>query len=555
MEPNLLQVRFKHKFYYNYRDSKSNIISEFLGDVYSFNDSSNFRVECDLIADAEKTKLSAGDNLKKFPYFIFALHRDCTSNMINFVDSLKEKSKCVLIKINNKDGTEGLFVPMEDTDRLKIPSNCGNNGGFRCYILKQQAVLKQQDGSAIGTKRGRDQEVSENHYNELRRVRDERHQSQIFHLRNLNNWCKVALIDEGLSMLIPQRHTTRNDVKLLDLGCGKGGDLAKWLKCSRGVRDYIGVDIAQNSLNDFVERVRGCSASDQEKVSKLICADMGSDSLLSSELDTFVLRSSQRGVSGANPSQKWEKKVPLSMDDFNSFDIISCQFALHYMFETYERADHFFGEVNKLLRPGGIFLASTMDCRVVAHLAARSLCGPVALSAPTTTSASAGPKHIEIRNELSRLLVRMQFDEANWSRLLLGSASTSDAMGALHLEDDGDDIYRDAYGIRYTFTLLDKAGDVNANAVGGDLSDSGNVDDENSLSAVNAPEWLVPLGEPLQRLVEKHGLRIDKCANFHEFVADIMGKEKDGKLSRLMDKMEVFNYKGTVTQAEWQVAR
>jgi mRNA (guanine-N7-)-methyltransferase len=61
-------------------------------------------------------------------------------------------------------------------------------------------------------------------------VQEDRHNSQIFHLRNLNNWIKSAVIEYAcrhLSMLV-------NGVNVLDLGCGKGGDIGKWLKCGFG---------------------------------------------------------------------------------------------------------------------------------------------------------------------------------------------------------------------------------------------------------------------------------------------------------------------------------
>jgi mRNA (guanine-N7-)-methyltransferase len=51
----------------------------------------------------------------------------------------------------------------------------------------------------------------------------QRGRSPILHLRSFNNWVKSVLIREFLSA--PK-------LKVLDLACGKGGDLLKWDKAS-----------------------------------------------------------------------------------------------------------------------------------------------------------------------------------------------------------------------------------------------------------------------------------------------------------------------------------
>lgn len=114
-------------------------------------------------------------------------------------------------------------------------------------------------------------------------IQSSRHLSQIFHLRKLNNWIKSVLIAEasticerGWNNWATQRtrildrqysiqcsnyplkkyrnsqvtqvddacitHTlnarSKAPIHALDLGCGKGGDLMKWLKCDKGNHIY-----------------------------------------------------------------------------------------------------------------------------------------------------------------------------------------------------------------------------------------------------------------------------------------------------------------------------
>lgn len=50
------------------------------------------------------------------------------------------------------------------------------------------------------------------------------------------------------------------------------------------------------------------------------------------------------------------------------FDVASMQFALHYMGQTEARMRRFLHEVSRHLRVGGIFIATTMDSRVLMQL-------------------------------------------------------------------------------------------------------------------------------------------------------------------------------------------
>jgi hypothetical protein len=66
-------------------------------------------------------------------------------------------------------------------------------------------------------------------YQSLERKLDSRHETQILHLRNFNNFIKTELISH-VSKLVQ----AKDGLNVLDLACGKGGDIAKWLKTSAG---------------------------------------------------------------------------------------------------------------------------------------------------------------------------------------------------------------------------------------------------------------------------------------------------------------------------------
>ena len=69
--------------------------------------------------------------------------------------------------------------------------------------------------------------------------------SNILQTRNLNNWIKSVLIGKYMS----PKHS------VLDLACGKGGDLLKFKAGKCG--SYVGIDIAVQSVRDAVSRYNG----------------------------------------------------------------------------------------------------------------------------------------------------------------------------------------------------------------------------------------------------------------------------------------------------------
>ncbi|XP_027355376.1 mRNA cap guanine-N7 methyltransferase 1 isoform X2 [Abrus precatorius] len=157
---------------------------------------------------------------------------------------------------------------------------------------------------------------------------EEREASPIIHLKKLNNWIKSVLI---------QLYARRGDA-VLDLACGKGGDLIKWDKAKIGY--YVGIDIAEGSIKDCRTRYNGDADHHQRRKkfsfpARLICGDC------------------------------YEVRLDKVLADDAPFDICSCQFALHYSWSTEARARQALANVSALLRPGGIFIGTMPDANVI----------------------------------------------------------------------------------------------------------------------------------------------------------------------------------------------
>eukprot|EP00123_Amoebidium_parasiticum_P009788 comp19706_c0_seq1/m.23448 comp19706_c0_seq1/g.23448 ORF comp19706_c0_seq1/g.23448 comp19706_c0_seq1/m.23448 type:complete len:315 (-) comp19706_c0_seq1:11-955(-) len=188
----------------------------------------------------------------------------------------------------------------------------------RGYEGEEEPGAKRQRGEGAETK-----QLVEAHYNSRPdKGLEARQQSVILQLRSFNNWVKSLLINQYV----------RPGDTVLDLCCGKGGDLLKYSK--RRVGRLVGVDLADVSIQQA--RQRYAELRGFRPPADFYTADCGTVRLR----DMFPER--------------------------YAFDVVSCQFSLHYAFESEQRARRMLQNITDLLKPGGYFIGTTPDaCRLV----------------------------------------------------------------------------------------------------------------------------------------------------------------------------------------------
>lgn len=153
------------------------------------------------------------------------------------------------------------------------------------------------------------QEISE-HYNKIKTFNlDERQNSKIINIRNINNFIKSVLI---------QKYTKEN-YSVLDMGCGKGGDIKKYIK--QNIQNYYGIDIAENSIEDAKERLHNLNTD--------LCA-------------VFEVRDA----------------YTTSFDLYQKFDLISSQFSFHYAFQSQKVFETSIKNIATHLQKNGYFIAT-----------------------------------------------------------------------------------------------------------------------------------------------------------------------------------------------------
>lgn len=160
------------------------------------------------------------------------------------------------------------------------------------------------------------------HYNERRdEGRRGRMDSRIIRMRSFNNWVKSVLINLH----------TRPSARVLDLCCGKGGDLNKWAKVQ--ISEYVACDTAPVSVQQAAERYNS--------------------------MDNVTFRP-QLLVGDC-----FDVRLADYFSDDTVFDVVSCQFAVHYAFENESRVRRMLLNVTERLRPGGFFIGTTTDANVL----------------------------------------------------------------------------------------------------------------------------------------------------------------------------------------------
>ncbi|CAL7935904.1 unnamed protein product [Xylocopa violacea] len=171
------------------------------------------------------------------------------------------------------------------------------------------------------------------HYNLLQnKDLTSRGKSRILYMRNFNNWIKSVLISEHINKL---KQTYGSHIKVLDMCCGKGGDLLKWKMSDIGY--LICTDLADVTMQHCQDRYNDLKRRNSH----------GRNSLFRAEFITADCTKDHLRKKFKDPSI--------------SLDLVSCQFAFHYCFESLQQAECMMKNASECLKPGGYFIGTIPD--------------------------------------------------------------------------------------------------------------------------------------------------------------------------------------------------
>jgi GR25 family glycosyltransferase involved in LPS biosynthesis/predicted NAD-dependent protein-ADP-ribosyltransferase YbiA (DUF1768 family) len=154
---------------------------------------------------------------------------------------------------------------------------------------------------------------------------------------------------------------------LIDLACGKAGDLSKWIDANLSF--VYGIDVSQQNLENKVNGAcaRYLNSRKQYKQVPNALFVHGNSAL---NIRSGEAMYSEKGAeisraifgNGEKNVQKLGKGVARQFArGANGFNITSCQFAIHYFFENKETFFRFIQNVSECTKVGGYFIGTSYD--------------------------------------------------------------------------------------------------------------------------------------------------------------------------------------------------
>lgn len=161
---------------------------------------------------------------------------------------------------------------------------------------------------------------------------------QIENLRKFHNFIKLNIILDACIMF--------NAKNLLDIACGRGGDLQKWINNKNNLQYILAFDSHKESIfssirkgdtfDGAIARFQNVKQNFRGKMPYIIFKNL-------SILDSNILEKLN------------------TIDSNKKYDVVSCQFALHYFCENDNTLNNVLSVISIKLRKGGLFIGTATD--------------------------------------------------------------------------------------------------------------------------------------------------------------------------------------------------
>lgn len=343
--------------------------------------------------------------LQSFKPYIYNLHspNNIYNEKLEPIDWTKLNNKVIEIRLDNKSN-KLIFMTFRYDKTIKYNNSnkksiTANNIDIIQDIISNTynpidvEILKNLDKESI-----KNISVANNYYvTNNKSARND--------IRRINNQIKKEMIQYSLDILesIQTKNEDFSSLKVLDLACGRGGDLYKFiqtnfndniLKETGGIEFILGIDYDSNNIEYYNNRGKSNNARarfleykneflDENSIDNIpkiyknnsvyyITGDInlydGDDDVSISDIFDDIMNLDNEDF---KDREKHDFKLLTSIDDNYDFDLfakeqfelINCQFSIHYF-----NLENFTKLVNMFLKPNGLFICTFMEKEFVLDL-------------------------------------------------------------------------------------------------------------------------------------------------------------------------------------------
>jgi SAM-dependent methyltransferase len=181
-------------------------------------------------------------------------------------------------------------------------------------------------------------------------------------LKDYHNWIKSCLIYSYCSPAKDKKDNKMKKKSVLDIGCGRGGDILKWYHARVG--EYVGSDPDYEGLFGAIDSM---TVRYQTNVNKF--PDFPKMTFIYADGSVkFDSELQEKKLSGMTNENK--KLIDKIFTKDKKFDIISSQFAIHYLFDSQSSIENLIFNIKNYLKDDGYIICTLFDYKQVMNLLA-----------------------------------------------------------------------------------------------------------------------------------------------------------------------------------------
>lgn len=269
--------------------------------------------------------------------------------------------------------------------KQKRPGQRARIGDSEREAIRQQQIEREKEAAAVAAAQGIHNAVRE-HYNAVpQRGREWRKtDSKIKGLRSFNNWVKSTIIQKfspnedytpgaqergsrgGYDFAEGPDPSQEKGLLVLDIGCGKGGDLGKWQQAPQKVELYVGLDPADISIDQAKERYREMKSRGggrggrgrggyNRQPARIFHGEFFTQDCFGESIERIPIVREVGFDSSGGPGRFGG----------GGFDVVSMMFCLHYAFESEAKARTMLKNVSGALKKGGRLIGCIPNSHVI----------------------------------------------------------------------------------------------------------------------------------------------------------------------------------------------